>query len=241
VLRFREGELPSLIADINATGYGLTHGIETRIDETVDAVCTRIHAGNIYVNRNMIGAVVGVQPFGGEGLSGTGPKAGGPHYLRRLVRDPPAAAVQDLGSAIALPGPTGEANSLLLAPRGRVACIADDETDLKAQLELVAGTGNVALLPRSDARRRLAVEVGARHELVGDVLAARPDAVLFAGSDGRAREVRKALAEGEGPIVPSFRVDAGHRGDPLRLVHERTLSINTTASGGNASLLSLSE
>src|SRR5258708_1174358 len=87
VLPYREGDLPSLIPSINATGYGLTHGIQTRIDETVEAVCARIHAGNIYVNRNMIGAVVGVQPFGGDGLSGTGPKAGGPHYLRRLVRE----------------------------------------------------------------------------------------------------------------------------------------------------------
>jgi RHH-type transcriptional regulator, proline utilization regulon repressor / proline dehydrogenase / delta 1-pyrroline-5-carboxylate dehydrogenase len=85
VLRYREGELAALIASINAAGYGLTHGIQTRIDETIEAVCERIRAGNIYVNRNMIGAVVGVQPFGGEGLSGTGPKAGGPRYLHRFA------------------------------------------------------------------------------------------------------------------------------------------------------------
>ncbi len=63
VVRYREGELASVVASINATGYGLTHGIQTRIDETVEAVCKRIRAGNIYVNRNMMGAVVGVQPF----------------------------------------------------------------------------------------------------------------------------------------------------------------------------------
>jgi RHH-type proline utilization regulon transcriptional repressor/proline dehydrogenase/delta 1-pyrroline-5-carboxylate dehydrogenase len=241
VVRFREGELAPLIAQINATGYGLTHGIETRIDETVDAVCMRIHAGNVYVNRNMIGAVVGAQPFGGEGLSGTGPKAGGPHYLRRLVRDPPAAAPVDLGSAIVLPGPTGEANSLSLAPRGRVACIADDDAALAAQVALTAATGNIALLTRSEARERLAVKIGTRYEFVGDALAANPDAVLFAGSEHRALEVQRTLAARDGPIVPFIRVDADHPGDPLRLVHERTLSINTTASGGNASLLSLSE
>lgn len=73
-----------MIADINNTGYGLTLGIHSRIDETINYIIQRARIGNIYVNRNMIGAVVGVQPFGGEGLSGTGPKAGGPHYLLRL-------------------------------------------------------------------------------------------------------------------------------------------------------------
>ena len=69
---------------IERTGYGLTLGIHSRIDDTVEAVIDRLSVGNVYVNRNMIGAVVGVQPFGGYGLSGTGPKAGGPHYLRAL-------------------------------------------------------------------------------------------------------------------------------------------------------------
>ena len=75
VMRFERAGLPRLIEDINATGYGLTLGIHSRIDETIDFIAARAQAGNIYVNRNMIGAVVGVQPFGGEGLSGTGPKA----------------------------------------------------------------------------------------------------------------------------------------------------------------------
>ncbi|MBN8939697.1 MAG: trifunctional transcriptional regulator/proline dehydrogenase/L-glutamate gamma-semialdehyde dehydrogenase [Rhizobiales bacterium] len=85
VLRYRRADLDALIADINRTGYGLTFGLHTRIDETIAHVTRKVEAGNIYVNRNMIGAVVGVQPFGGHGLSGTGPKAGGPLYLRRLV------------------------------------------------------------------------------------------------------------------------------------------------------------
>ncbi|HEX7328579.1 MAG TPA: trifunctional transcriptional regulator/proline dehydrogenase/L-glutamate gamma-semialdehyde dehydrogenase [Casimicrobiaceae bacterium] len=84
VVRYRREELGELIDAINATGYGLTFGIESRIDETIDFAIARIRAGNMYVNRNMIGAVVGVQPFGGEGLSGTGPKAGGPLYLQRV-------------------------------------------------------------------------------------------------------------------------------------------------------------
>jgi RHH-type proline utilization regulon transcriptional repressor/proline dehydrogenase/delta 1-pyrroline-5-carboxylate dehydrogenase len=85
VLRFRRDELSGLVDAINATGFGLTFGVHSRIDETIDFVTSRIHAGNVYVNRNMIGAVVGVQPFGGHGLSGTGPKAGGPNYLKRFA------------------------------------------------------------------------------------------------------------------------------------------------------------
>jgi RHH-type proline utilization regulon transcriptional repressor/proline dehydrogenase/delta 1-pyrroline-5-carboxylate dehydrogenase len=84
VLRFRRGQLARLVGQINASGFGLTLGIHSRIDETVDAIASQAHVGNVYVNRNMVGAVVGVQPFGGEGKSGTGPKAGGPLYLRRL-------------------------------------------------------------------------------------------------------------------------------------------------------------
>ena len=75
------------IEAINGTGYGLTLGIHTRIDDTAEYIASRVRVGNCYVNRNQIGAVVGVQPFGGEGLSGTGPKAGGPHYLLRFATE----------------------------------------------------------------------------------------------------------------------------------------------------------
>ena len=81
------GDPAEVIAQINALGYGLTLGIQTRIDSRAQALATAAHVGNIYINRNMIGAVVGVQPFGGEGLSGTGPKAGGPHYLYRFCAE----------------------------------------------------------------------------------------------------------------------------------------------------------
>jgi RHH-type proline utilization regulon transcriptional repressor/proline dehydrogenase/delta 1-pyrroline-5-carboxylate dehydrogenase len=85
VVRYSADRLDAVCDAINATGYGLTLGLHTRIDETMNFVRARIHAGNVYVNRNQIGAVVGVQPFGGEGLSGTGPKAGGPNYLLRFA------------------------------------------------------------------------------------------------------------------------------------------------------------
>ena len=81
------GEPGDVIAQTNALGYGLTLGIQTRIDSRVQALAHAAHVGNVYINRNMIGAVVGVQPFGGEGLSGTGPKAGGPHYLYRFCAE----------------------------------------------------------------------------------------------------------------------------------------------------------
>jgi RHH-type proline utilization regulon transcriptional repressor/proline dehydrogenase/delta 1-pyrroline-5-carboxylate dehydrogenase len=85
VVRYRAGELDRVIEAIAANGYGLTLGVHSRIDETINQVTTRLANGNVYVNRNMIGAVVGTQPFGGSGLSGTGPKAGGPHYLPRFA------------------------------------------------------------------------------------------------------------------------------------------------------------
>ena len=85
VVRWRAGELDALLDDIAANGTALTLGIHSRIDATVAHIAARLANGNVYVNRNMIGAVVGSQPFGGSGLSGTGPKAGGPDYLRRLA------------------------------------------------------------------------------------------------------------------------------------------------------------
>ena len=87
IIRFKNGTLPHIADAINSTGYGLTFGIHSRIDDHIKLLISRVHAGNIYVNRSMIGATVGVQPFGGEGLSGTGPKAGGPHYLLRFVNE----------------------------------------------------------------------------------------------------------------------------------------------------------
>jgi RHH-type transcriptional regulator, proline utilization regulon repressor / proline dehydrogenase / delta 1-pyrroline-5-carboxylate dehydrogenase len=87
VVRYPADGLDAVLRSIERTGYGLTLGIHSRIDDTVEEVVDRLPTGNVYVNRNMIGAVVGVQPFGGHGLSGTGPKAGGPHYLARFATE----------------------------------------------------------------------------------------------------------------------------------------------------------
>jgi RHH-type proline utilization regulon transcriptional repressor/proline dehydrogenase/delta 1-pyrroline-5-carboxylate dehydrogenase len=106
VVRYKRKELDQLIDQINGSGYGLTLGVHTRIDETIAKVVDNVHAGNVYVNRNIVGAVVGVQPFGGEGLSGTGPKAGGPLYLYRLLSTRPQDAIVKsfaANDALALP------------------------------------------------------------------------------------------------------------------------------------------
>ena len=87
VLRFRSQDIDTLIDSINALGYGLTLGVHTRVEGLAQRIARRARIGNVYINRNMIGAVVGVQPFGGSGLSGTGPKAGGPHYLERFATE----------------------------------------------------------------------------------------------------------------------------------------------------------
>ena len=125
--RYERDALPYVLEQINAMGYGLTLGVHTRIDEAAMQVVSAARIGNVYVNRNVVGAVVGVQPFGGEGLSGTGPKAGGPLYLLRLLQQRPgdaaAWAVEQSGvpSEVPIQGlipRTGDTDSALLALRG---------------------------------------------------------------------------------------------------------------------------
>ncbi|WP_370931861.1 trifunctional transcriptional regulator/proline dehydrogenase/L-glutamate gamma-semialdehyde dehydrogenase [Bartonella sp. DGB1] len=99
VITFKQSELAELIQQINASGYGLTLGLQTRIDSTIDLVLNNAEVGNMYVNRNMVGAVVGVQPFGGEKLSGTGPKAGGPLYLYRFLSDYPELTIDQIATS----------------------------------------------------------------------------------------------------------------------------------------------
>jgi RHH-type proline utilization regulon transcriptional repressor/proline dehydrogenase/delta 1-pyrroline-5-carboxylate dehydrogenase len=224
VLRYRSVDLPALIAAINAKGFGLTHGLHTRIDDTIATVTGAIEAGNIYVNRNMVGAVVGSQPFGGEGLSGTGPKAGGPFYLHRLARGTsPRLPVPAHESAVALPGPTGESNTWRLRPRGVVACLGPDPDDLAAQAEAARSFGNRVILPDPEA---------------ADPLAGAVDAVLVRRADA---SLRRRVAARPGPILPIVEVDAAGVYPVWRLVKEQSLSINTAAAGGNAALLALGD
>ncbi|WP_240782378.1 bifunctional proline dehydrogenase/L-glutamate gamma-semialdehyde dehydrogenase PutA [Roseococcus sp. SYP-B2431] len=272
VLRFERDRLGELVEALNATGYGLTLGVHSRIDETIDFVTARARVGNAYVNRNIIGAVVGVQPFGGEGLSGTGPKAGGPLYLRRLMREgpmprldgarderlladfdrlavlPAAAplagllaefrAATPLPVTLALPGPVGETNTLRFAGRGVVLVLAGEMSGLITGLAAALATGNVAIAPRGPEADRLnaLLPAGIRMGIIEDWRAADCAAVLaFAPFD--AAEARKTFAFREGPLVPV--IDRIEPAALLRLVAERTLSVNEAAAGGNAELMTI--
>ena len=224
VATFTGAEIETVVERINALGYGLTMGLHTRLEDRVRRVVDRARVGNLYVNRNQIGAVVGVQPFGGEGLSGTGPKAGGPLYLRRMSNpaapDPLAELAAIRARAGALPGPAGESNVLSLHPRGRALCLGEG-AGLALAIEAAREAGNDVLLPAPG------------EDPV--VLAGRPELALVLAPAGHPslRALRQALAARPGPLVPLL------VGPPeaAMLVHERTLSVDTTASGGNVALL----
>ena len=239
VLRWRADQLDALIAAINAPGYALTHGIATRINDRVTTILGRIQAGNVYVNRNIVGAVVGVQPFGGHGRSGTGPKAGGPLYLRRLMREvAPLPHVQE----IALPGPTGETNTLQFLPRGVVACIADRAAALIEQGLAAAASGNTVVIER--ARLTPLIRTALAHAQVRAVDTIAPadvDAVLLDLAPAPAAAIRLRFAASDGAIVPVISGDAQGSYDWTRLIVERTVTVNTTAAGGDATLLSLND
>jgi RHH-type transcriptional regulator, proline utilization regulon repressor / proline dehydrogenase / delta 1-pyrroline-5-carboxylate dehydrogenase len=211
VLRYAREHLEEVIRQVNATGYGLTFGVHSRIDETIERATAASAAGNQYVNRNMIGAVVGVQPFGGHGLSGTGPKAGGPLYLLRLLSQRPAPV---LPADVEFPGPVGEHNTYDLREKGRVLCIASDPSALQTQFEAVRLSGN-----------RATTDEGEGHVVVA----------LFAGPSEELQALCRRMADREGPIVSVY--VAPYPVEFLR--SEVSLSINTAAAGGNASLMAI--
>ena len=165
VVRFPGAELAGVVDDINATGYGLTLGIHSRLDSTIDFIVARARAGNVYVNRNVVGAVVGVQPFGGEGKSGTGPKAGGPRYLRALARQavrkepPPAFDLPPAGEDAAT-DLNGALRDLAAAERGLESI---DRRKVLDTLSRNAGEAGAALA--AEAAR--AIEDGRERELAG--------------------------------------------------------------------------
>ena len=294
VVRYTRSSLPQLIEQINASGYGLTLGVHTRIDETIGQVTQRAKVGNLYVNRNMVGAVVGVQPFGGEGLSGTGPKAGGPLYLYRLLSHRPDDALQVTldrhdaerpldatlrpslieahqalsdwaktqpqlaevcaryeklaqgGTIRLLPGPTGERNTYILLPRERVLCLADNEQDALVQLAAVTSVGSRALWQDDEQHRKLAQslpeKVRARIDFAQDPLAQDEhyDAVIYHGDADQLRLLCEKVAARAGAIVSVQGFARGETNLLLeRLLLERSLSVNTAAAGGNASLMTI--
>lgn len=225
VATFEAKDLQQVVRDINARQYGLTLGIHTRVDERVQEIVGEARVGNIYVNRNQIGAVVNSQPFGGEGLSGTGPKAGGPMFLRRFRR--PVSGTKStvhLGE-MDLPGPTGESNRYKITPRGRVVCVGelgtvDGGEALQSQCAAAKAWGNEVV----EMPGRSAAEIASMDHI---------ETVMAFGSEDELRDLRQRLSERDGPLV--LLTNDPH--DVCSLISERTLCIDTTAAGGNASLL----
>ena len=289
VATFEAHQIDQVVDAINARGYGLTFGIHTRVDNRVEQMVERIRVGNIYVNRNQIGAVVGTQPFGGEGLSGTGPKAGGPSYLPRLRKFPcePLAtessptidpdrlqsaidrlscssrvSTSKIGEAISgiidtlglelkpqypdtvkdLPGPTGEINRLSSHPRGVILCLGPTRPAVLAQAISALSQGNAVVISGNGITGALAefarVDLplaGIEGSLDSEALQQLSgfDAVMSQADPDTLKLYRQALAGREGVLIPLItEADA-----PERLVVERHLCIDTTAAGGNASLI----
>jgi RHH-type proline utilization regulon transcriptional repressor/proline dehydrogenase/delta 1-pyrroline-5-carboxylate dehydrogenase len=160
VVRYRRRELDALVSEINGTGYGLTLGVHTRIDETVDQIVASGRAGNVYVNRNIVGAVVGVQPFGGEGLSGTGPKAGGPLYMYRMLScRPDDVMVRALADAD--PGNTAGQAAVARSHPALVALAQWARSTDRPDLEVTCG--RFSELSRAGCSRTLAGPTGERN------------------------------------------------------------------------------
>ncbi|MDO6564498.1 bifunctional proline dehydrogenase/L-glutamate gamma-semialdehyde dehydrogenase PutA [Amphritea sp. 1_MG-2023] len=293
VVTFEAEDINKVVDNINATGYGLTFGLHTRVDNRVAQICSRIQAGNIYVNRNQIGAIVGSQPFGGEGLSGTGPKAGGPEYVKRFMRRESVAPVaSELMAAVGssalqqaidsvdnrqwaldnsrletlkslfadhaidyaalqqdaepMPGPTGELNVLSTHARGTVLCLGPDLLTAMQHAVLALSQGNavVVVAPGAEAECQAAMTaglpvIGLNGLLVPDVLASVTGfAAVASGADvATLKAYRQALATREGAIIPI--ITERHAVDRFTL--ERHLCVDTTAAGGNASLIAASE
>ena len=234
VLRFQRNGLDALIAGINAMGYGLTFGLHTRLDETIAHVTSHIKAGNLYVNRNTIGAVVGVQPFGGRGLSGTGPKAGGPLYLQRLVATSTALAEAKSGYQAELHGPVGERNSYALHPRGRILAVAETLAGLQTQIAIIVATGNTACVLAAPALR--AGIDAAKVQWLNKIGDGGPYAAALIEAEGEMLQaICTQIAELPGPIVPCHTAPYAN----AWLLEEVSTSVNTTAAGGNASLMAL--
>ncbi|MFN4327235.1 MAG: proline dehydrogenase family protein [Limnobacter sp.] len=217
ILRYGAHELEATLERINALGYGLTAGLHSRIESVHQSFADRLRVGNLYINRNTIGAVVGSQPFGGRGLSGTGPKAGG-RWLLPWVSACPLPAAEPL----LLPGPVGERNTLNHKPRGLVWCAGPSPSDVRAQTEQALATGNQ-------------VWAGPNPPL------SRVDAVLVAGDAATLQLVHRAVFDNQPALVPVCGPGPDGRYPLHALLWEQVLSVNTAAMGGNPELLGMAQ
>ena len=254
IATFELSELDEILDDINSSGYGLTFGLHTRIDDRVQHITSKLNVGNIYVNRNQIGAVVGSQPFGGEGLSGTGPKAGGPHYVKRFKQfnlplhnagAGPAVPVITVQSAlnnavtnkhkaletVDMPGPTGESNRWSSFSRGTILCLGPTPEDAKKQMQIAnnMGCASVGVAPDLSGANTVAgyLNRAALSDLEGF------SAVALWSDKIDLIKAREAIAQRDGAILPLIATDEMKD----LCILERHLCIDTTAAGGNTSLL----
>ena len=279
VLRWRRDGLDALVDAINATGYGLTFGLHTRLDETIARVTSRVKAGNLYINRNTIGAIVGVQPFGGRGLSGTGPKAGGPLYLRRLVQKLPAGKAcavatidpalfdlaewldsedkgdmatlarqlgtnSPLGQQTELPGPVGERNLYALHPRGTILLRPSSPRGLYHQLAASLATGNDFTIEGSPELMAISESLPPSIRVRMRALNTSIDGVLLEGEADTILDSIIELGDRFRSVVVVQAASSEAMSEPAvyrseLLVEEASTSIDTTAAGGNASLMML--
>ncbi|MCL6083822.1 bifunctional proline dehydrogenase/L-glutamate gamma-semialdehyde dehydrogenase PutA [Neisseria meningitidis] len=280
VVRYRADELDNVIDQINSKGYALTHGVHSRIEGTVRHIRSRIEAGNVYVNRNIVGAVVGVQPFGGHGLSGTGPKAGGSFYLQKLTRagewvaptlsqigqadeaalkrlealvhklpfnaEEKKAAAAALGHArirtlrraeTVLTGPTGERNSISWHAPKRVWIHGGSTVQAFAALTELAASGVQAVVEPDSPLASYTADleglllVNGKPETVG----ISHVAALSPLDSARKQE----LAAHDGALIRVLPSENGL--DILQVFEEISCSVNTTAAGGNASLMAVAD
>jgi RHH-type transcriptional regulator, proline utilization regulon repressor / proline dehydrogenase / delta 1-pyrroline-5-carboxylate dehydrogenase len=265
VLRYRREALDGLIDSINAAGYGLTFGLHTRIDETIARVVERIEAGNIYVNRNIIGATVGVQPFGGSRLSGTGPKAGGPLYLARLVAEPPPALLAGHEGSPSALGALRVYIDWLSASGHRAEaerCVGlASRSPLGARVELTGPVGerNVYALRRRGRIAAVAASRSAALIEIGAILAAGADAVVGPGEEtvlkGLPAELSRRVTTAPDPLeAPSlagvlFEGDARELAEAMRrlaarpgpIVRLQALTPARLAAGEDFDLAALTE
>ncbi|WP_164660090.1 bifunctional proline dehydrogenase/L-glutamate gamma-semialdehyde dehydrogenase PutA [Tropicibacter sp. Alg240-R139] len=254
VATYKASDLDAVVADINATGFGLTFGMHSRIDDRIEQVTSQLNVGNMYINRNQIGAIVGSQPFGGEGLSGTGPKAGGPSYVKRFAlpdaRHILAAAGQPVETSdvqrvidvterparrplrqISLPGPTGESNVLSVFGRGVFLCLGPTEDAARQQAQIARAHGCKAVLIAPGAAGDDCIDGSLEPHQLRELTGF--EAVVSWAPEEEQKAFRKSLADRKGALIPLVvDEDFGER-----CLLERHVCVDTTAAGGNASLL----
>jgi len=292
VIRYSSDNLMDTIDRLNTKGYGLTFGIHSRIKKQVDEIKRRVNAGNIYVNRNQVGASVGSQPFGGEGLSGTGPKAGGPHalhgYSRNLQHGKTSEQIMTLydghvevtslikSSLIfdekliekfrkefpsvdiqffeflhetvntyalkhSLPGPTGESNELSYQAKGTALCLGPSSADALIPTIIALALGNSSISLISQKNYSSLIKLGFDKVNIFRLINGpssnlfnikQYDTILYFGD---LMSVERELENRREEIIPIMNSVY----EPWQLVNERSVTVDTTASGGNANLLAL--